>query len=147
NLAMIKLLKLMAAVSGMMFLGYCVYFDKKRRNDPDFRRKLHERRSRRPAVNSGPRDLSDKEMEKFFLEQMQRGQDLIVNGDIEGGVDHLISAIFVCNQPGKLIHVLQSTLPTEIFTMILIKMHAYESGQKRPAFQSHLGDEESISAV
>ncbi|KAH8293522.1 hypothetical protein KR054_001203, partial [Drosophila jambulina] len=147
NLAMIKYLKLMAAATGMMFVGYCVYFDNKRRSDPDFKRKLHERRNRRPAAKSVPRDLNDKDMEMYFLDQMQRGQRLIMNGDIEGGVDHLINAIFVCNQPEKLLQVLQSTLPTEIFTMMLIKMHAYESGQKRPGFPVVGAEEESINAI
>jgi mitochondrial import receptor subunit TOM20 len=27
---------------GLCFLGYCIYFDKKRRSDPDFKRKLRE---------------------------------------------------------------------------------------------------------
>ncbi|KAH8247552.1 hypothetical protein KR038_006152, partial [Drosophila bunnanda] len=147
NLAMINYMKLIAAVTGMTFLGYCVYFDRKRRSDPDFKRKLHERRSRRPAPKAGPGDLNEKDMEIYFLDQMQRGQGLIMNGDIEGGVDHLISAIFVCNQPDKLLHVLQSTLPTEIFAMMLIKMNAYECGQKRLAFPPVVADEESISAV
>ena len=36
---------IVAAVAGgvgLCFLGYCVYFDKKRRSDPDFKRKLRE---------------------------------------------------------------------------------------------------------
>lgn len=31
-----------AGVFGL-FVGYCVYFDKKRRNDPNFKQKLRER--------------------------------------------------------------------------------------------------------
>lgn len=31
-----------AAGAGLCFLGYCVYFDRKRRSDPDFKRKLRE---------------------------------------------------------------------------------------------------------
>ena len=30
------------AVCGALFIGYCVYFDKKRRNDPDYRKKVME---------------------------------------------------------------------------------------------------------
>ncbi|XP_020798599.1 mitochondrial import receptor subunit TOM20 homolog [Drosophila serrata] len=144
---MIKYMKIVAAVTGLVFLGYCVYFDKKRRSDPDFKRKLHERRSRRPAPKSGPGDLNEKDMEMFFLDQMQRGQSLINNGDIDAGLDHLIRAIFVCNQPAKLLQVLQSTLPPQIATMMLIKMEAYECGQKRLAIPHVVADEESISAV
>jgi import receptor subunit TOM20 len=34
-----------AAGAGICFLGYCIYFDKKRRSDPDFRQKLKESKS------------------------------------------------------------------------------------------------------
>ena len=33
-----------AGVAGAIFLGYCVYFDQKRRNDPNFKKKLREKR-------------------------------------------------------------------------------------------------------
>lgn len=33
-----------AGVCGTLFLGYCVYFDQKRHNDPNFRKKLRERK-------------------------------------------------------------------------------------------------------
>ena len=38
---------LCAGVAGALFIGYCVYFDKKRRSDPNFKRKLRERRSKK----------------------------------------------------------------------------------------------------
>jgi hypothetical protein len=31
------------AALGAAFIGYCIYFDQKRRSDPDFRKKLKER--------------------------------------------------------------------------------------------------------
>jgi len=33
------------AAAAAAFLGYCVYFDRKRRSDPDFRKKLKESKS------------------------------------------------------------------------------------------------------
>lgn len=32
-----------AGVCGALFVGYCIYFDKKRRSDPDFKNRLRER--------------------------------------------------------------------------------------------------------
>ena len=29
-----------AGLAGSLFLGYCVYFDKKRRRDPDYKKKV-----------------------------------------------------------------------------------------------------------
>lgn len=31
-----------AGVAGTLFLGYCIYFDKKRRSDPDYKKKVRE---------------------------------------------------------------------------------------------------------
>jgi len=31
-----------AGLCGSAFIGYCIYFDKKRRSDPDFKKKLRE---------------------------------------------------------------------------------------------------------
>ena len=33
---------IIAGVCGTFFLGYCIYFDKKRRSDPQFKQKLLE---------------------------------------------------------------------------------------------------------
>lgn len=33
-----------AGVAGTIFLGYCIYFDNKRRKDPDFKKKLRDRK-------------------------------------------------------------------------------------------------------
>lgn len=33
-----------AGVAGTLFLGYCIYFDKKRRSDPEYKKKVRERK-------------------------------------------------------------------------------------------------------
>ena len=35
-----------AAGAGICFIGYCIYFDHKRRHDPNFKEKLRERKCR-----------------------------------------------------------------------------------------------------
>ena len=35
-----RTLKIVAGIGAAAFLGYCIYFDKKRRSAPDFREKL-----------------------------------------------------------------------------------------------------------
>lgn len=32
-----------AGVAGALFIGYCIYFDQKRRSDPNFKKKLREK--------------------------------------------------------------------------------------------------------
>uniref|UniRef100_A0AAY4D0N9 Translocase of outer mitochondrial membrane 20 n=1 Tax=Denticeps clupeoides TaxID=299321 RepID=A0AAY4D0N9_9TELE len=109
-----------AGVCGALFIGYCIYFDRKRRSDPDFKRRLRERRK-----NQGGNlpDLKDAEaVQKFFLEEIQLGEELLAQGDYEKGVDHLTNAIAVCGQPQQLLQVLQQTLPPPVFQMLLTKL-------------------------
>ncbi|KAK5882160.1 hypothetical protein CesoFtcFv8_020774 [Champsocephalus esox] len=80
-----------AGVCGGLFVAYCIYFDRKRRSDPGFKEKLRERR-RKQNVSSDKSglarlpDLKDAEaVQKFFLEEIQLGEELLSQGDFEKG--------------------------------------------------------------
>ena len=47
-------ISLLAGVAGTLFLGYCIYFDRKRRSDPEFRKKLRESKLANPAARVSP---------------------------------------------------------------------------------------------
>ncbi|KAM9804234.1 translocase of outer mitochondrial membrane 20 [Neosynchiropus ocellatus] len=117
-----------AGVCGALFVAYCIYFDRKRRSDPLFKEKLRERRRKQKKSHEkpGPAKLPDLKdagaVEKFFLEEIQRGEELLSRGDFESGVDHLTNAIAVCGQPQQLLQVLQQTLPPPVFQMLLTKL-------------------------
>ncbi|XP_029010709.1 mitochondrial import receptor subunit TOM20 homolog B isoform X1 [Betta splendens] len=117
-----------AGVCGALLVGYCVYFDRKRRSDPDFKNRLRERRRKQKAAKQREGltklpDLKDAEaVQKFFLEEIQLGEELLAQGDYEKGVDHLTNAIAVCGQPQQLLQVLQQTLPPPVFQMLLTKL-------------------------
>ncbi|KAM8852088.1 translocase of outer mitochondrial membrane 20 [Synchiropus picturatus] len=119
---------IVAGVCGALFVAYCVYFDRKRRSDPLFKEKLRERRrkQKKSSEKPGPAKLPDLKdagaVEKFFLEEIQQGEELLSRGDFERGVDHLTNAIAVCGQPQQLLQVLQQTLPPPVFQMLLTKL-------------------------
>lgn len=118
-----------AAGAGIAFIGYCVYFDRKRRSDPDFKKKLRERRKKqrqasktKSGVSQIP-DLRDAEaMQKFFLQEVQLGEELLASGDISTGVEHLTNAVAVCGQPNQLLQVLQQTLPAQVFQLLIERL-------------------------
>jgi len=119
---------LAAGLCGALLVGYCIYFDRKRRSDPSFKNRLRERRRKqkvakdRAGMSKLP-DLKDAEaVQKFFLEEIQLGEELLAQGDYETGVDHLTNAIAVCGQPQQLLQVLQQTLPPPVFQMLLTKL-------------------------
>lgn len=119
---------LAAGVCGALLLGYCIYFDRKRRSDPNFRSKLRERRKKQKldqerAGQLKLPDLKDAEaVQKFFLEEIQLGEELLAQGDFEACVEHLSNAISVCGQPQQLLQVLQQTLPPPVFQMLLAQL-------------------------
>ena len=106
------------------FFRYCIYFDHKRRSAPDFKEKLKAKRKRAAQSKSGTNfnlpDLSDQEaVQKFFLQEIQHGEELLSQGDIENGVEHLSMAVAVCGQPHSLLGVLQQTLPQPVYALLL----------------------------
>lgn len=117
-------------------IGYCVYFDRKRRSDPDFKRRLKEKRKQggsgsKKGGSGGPSlpDFSDQEaVQRFFLQEVQLGEQLLAQGDIELGVEHLSLAVAVCGQPHALLGVLQQTLPPQIYQLLLQNL---DSAQKK----------------
>lgn len=99
-------------VAGALFVGYCIYFDHKRRIAKDFKKKLHEKRQERESrkVKKGKSkipDLTDHEaVQRYFLHEIQMGEALISQGDITNGVEHLANAVIVCGQPTQLLQVI-----------------------------------------
>ena len=79
-------LGVIAATAGAAFLGYCIYFDHKRRSAPDFKKKLREKRNKAKSSSSGkkagatslpdPRD--SQAMQKFFLNEVCASKQVIL---------------------------------------------------------------------
>lgn len=53
------------------------------------------------------------------------GETLIARGEFESGVEHLANAIVVCGQPARLLQVLQTSLPAQVFAMLILKMQEF----------------------
>jgi len=68
-------LPVLAGVAGTLFLSYCIYFDHKRRTDPEFKKKLRDKRRSRKKINKDGStalpDLKDHEaVQQFFLREV-----------------------------------------------------------------------------
>ncbi|XP_073917499.1 mitochondrial import receptor subunit TOM20 homolog [Castor canadensis] len=83
-----------------------------------FGRKKQKLAKERAGLSKLP-DLKDAEaVQKFFLEEIQLGEELLAQGEYEKGVDHLTNAIAECGQPQQLLQVFQQTLPLPVFQML-----------------------------
>uniref|UniRef100_A0A2I3H5F4 Mitochondrial import receptor subunit TOM20 homolog n=1 Tax=Nomascus leucogenys TaxID=61853 RepID=A0A2I3H5F4_NOMLE len=88
--------------------------------DPNFKNRKKQKLAKERAGLSKLPDLKDAEaVQKFFLEEIQLGEELLAQGEYEKGVDHLTNATAVCGQPQQLLQVLQQTLPPPVFQMLL----------------------------
>jgi len=121
---------LAAGLAATTIIGYCIYFDKKRRSDPNYKKKIRERRrnarQKGSTSSSAVPNLNDHEaIERYFLQEIQLGEALIGRGEFEEGVEHLANALVVCGQPTRLLQVLQSTLPAQVFAMLIMKMQEF----------------------
>lgn len=84
-----------------------------------------ERKKNRQARLVGTKipDLRTQEaVQKFFLSEVQLGEELLAQGDIDGAVEHLGSAIAVCGQPAHLLEIFQSTLPPQVFHVLVQRL-------------------------
>ncbi|XP_022090972.1 mitochondrial import receptor subunit TOM20 homolog [Acanthaster planci] len=125
-----------AGIAGTLFVGYCIYFDRKRRSDPQFRQKLKERREKQKSkqkqkdgssstMNMQLPNMADpQQVQQYFLTQVQRGEELLAQGDLDNGTECLCHAVSVCGQPAHLLEVLQRTLPLPVYNLLVEKLPA-----------------------
>jgi import receptor subunit TOM20 len=121
---MINKYTLAAIGFGAGFVAYCIYFDRKRRNDPNFRLMLKEKRLKESKHDNDQiyPDLSDDiGVQNFFVSEMQLGQQLLAEGDIENGTEHIAFAVLVSPDKEELLSFLRAQLPDLVFQAILQK--------------------------
>lgn len=100
--------------------GYCCYYlDRQRRNDLNLMKKRRERLWQRLMVDKRPGFLNQKPLQRYFTRELQLGEELISQGNLEDGVDHFSNAVMVCEQQEDLEEFFQHTLPSETFAMLV----------------------------
>ncbi|XP_030415097.1 TOMM20-like protein 1, partial [Gopherus evgoodei] len=118
------LLLLLAGACSLALLGYSVYFDRQRRNAPDFQRKLRQKR-RKEREKAKVHDVELCEMKnigrvrEFFLQEVKLGEHWLSTGEHKKSVEHLTNAISVGAQPHQLLQILHNTLPPQVFEMLV----------------------------
>ncbi|EEB08218.1 TOM complex subunit Tom20 [Schizosaccharomyces japonicus yFS275] len=132
------------SVVAALAVGYAFYFDYKRRNDPQFRKKLKRRYKKVQEVAESqklaeqklfeekvekalelvkitPLPSSAEEKELFFMQQVARGEQLFQkqpDGDnIESAVC-FYSALKVYPQPNELFSIYERTIPEPIMNLL-----------------------------
>uniref|UniRef100_A0A915PW82 Mitochondrial import receptor subunit TOM20 homolog n=1 Tax=Setaria digitata TaxID=48799 RepID=A0A915PW82_9BILA len=137
-----------AGIAAAAFIGYCIYFDHKRRSAPDYKQKIREQRraaAKKKQPTSLPNPHNATEMQAFFLQEVQLGEELLADGHIDDGIEHLCNAITLCGQPSQLIQIFQQTLPSEHFALLVQKLPEAKVRLMR-MFGDHVGPNERSRA-
>ncbi|CAH8459528.1 unnamed protein product [Schistosoma curassoni] len=126
-----------AAGAGIIFAGYCFYFDRKRRSHPDFWKNLRKKRMEQKALEAQKSStfplppINDQTgMQRFFLQQIQQGETALSMGSLDEGVNHFAIAVAVCGQPNQLLQVLQQSLSPTVFLRLIEVLPSVQSKYK-----------------
>ncbi|XP_058149347.1 TOMM20-like protein 1 isoform X2 [Dasypus novemcinctus] len=125
--ALLGLLAALAACGAVAFLGYCFYFDRKRRGDPAFKRRLRAKR-RRAELTAEDRcaqlwdPAKNEKLQELLLQEVQMGELWLSRGQHRKGVEHLSNALLLCGEPQELLKIFKHTLPPKVFEMLLHKI-------------------------
>lgn len=125
SLAVISKTAISTAV--LCFMGYCFYFDRKRRSDPNFKLKLRIKRQRarvqEQTTNAAIPTISDvtdqQDMPKLFMGEVELAKFYLNQGNVESGVEHLAYAVIISK---GFPNVLYRTLPDHVFKLLIEKL-------------------------
>ncbi|EGD77045.1 hypothetical protein PTSG_07386 [Salpingoeca rosetta] len=122
-------------------VGYCIYFDQKRRSAPDFREKLAEKRrlqkkreeeERKAQVQAdgspAPETLRDQRaLKQYFVDTMAAGQEAMQQGEFDKAAQCFVNALRVYQDPAALLQVLKQTVPPELFMQVVQQLQALQA--------------------
>nr|CAD2202898.1 unnamed protein product [Meloidogyne enterolobii]CAD2207955.1 unnamed protein product [Meloidogyne enterolobii] len=122
---------------GVAFIGYAIYFDRKRRLDPCYKQKIRQNRKRKQeALNSNvfsadfPDPKNPLESEEFFLKSITLGEELLQAGNIGQGIFHLSNAVVTCRQSTELMTIFRQSIPAEHYLLLSKSIPAARERQK-----------------
>lgn len=115
-----------ALASLASFVGYCIYFDSKRRRDPEYRRNVHNRREYLRQLSRSQNDMYlssiKSEVIKYFLQNVYLGERHAKRNDWHRAVRCFANAIMICADPSILLVKLQKVMPKELYDQIMIRV-------------------------
>lgn len=125
-------------VVSSLFIGYCVYFDRKRRSDPDYKKKVLARRRAATRKSEKMIDLRDpKAREEFLTSEKMMANQKLMEGNIEEAIGHLINLVQFSANPNATLLSLQQVLPPPIFNLLI---HALKTLQQSAGPSSAKGE-------
>ncbi|KAI8970522.1 MAS20 protein import receptor-domain-containing protein [Pilobolus umbonatus] len=155
------------AVVAAFGIGYIVYFDYKRRNDPVFKKELKRERKRKAkqekktveeqahtveelinsileTVDKEEFPISPEEKEKYFIDHIGVGESLCAKGEpfYNESIIYFYKALKIYPAPLELVMIFQKTLPEKVFR-IVVNIMAIEQQRRQNAFYEEFPPKET----
>ncbi|BES93628.1 Mitochondrial import receptor subunit tom20 [Nesidiocoris tenuis] len=109
-------------------VAYCIYFDQKRRRDPEFKKKLTQKRVTSALSRDDSKvqvlNLQDQEVvQDFVFQNFQQGQQLLRMNKIDEGIHCMATALAICGQQDMLLQMVRPAFPPVIYNMLCEKVN------------------------
>ncbi|KAL7742570.1 hypothetical protein ACLKA6_007546 [Drosophila palustris] len=117
---------LVTGLATLAIVGYCIYFDQKRRKDPHYKRRIYERREfdrrlKLPEIDENMSELNV-EVVEYFLHRVYLGETYFRRNDWNRAVHNFANAIMICANPTIFLHKLHRVMPKEFYDLIMTRV-------------------------
>ncbi|XP_023162930.1 mitochondrial import receptor subunit TOM20 homolog B-like [Drosophila hydei] len=109
-------------LAALALVSYCIYFDHKRRRDPQYKRRVHERRQRELSQCALRKPPLNAEVVEYFLRHVYLGETCVRSKDWDRAVHYFANAIMICADPHILLCKLKVAVPIELYDKIIAKV-------------------------
>lgn len=72
-------------------------------------------------------------VQKFFMNEISLGEQLLGLGEVENGIEHLANAVAVTAHKENIINILRSSLPDPVFKLLLEKLPEVSQVRYKPS--------------
>ncbi|CDW55350.1 mitochondrial import receptor subunit TOM20 [Trichuris trichiura] len=111
-------------MAGLLFICYCIYFDRKRRSHPDFKEKLRKKRALERKKWEDAKKITFpfpptmESVNRFFMKQIASSDELYNYGDVDGAARCLASALVASGQSPECLNFLRGNMPPDLFVAL-----------------------------
>ena len=126
-----------AGLGTITFIGYFIALRRKYWSNNKKEKRNNVDKIDNNGLTSQEVDFTDHEaVQRFFLQEVQMGEELLNTGNIHGGVHHLSLAVAMCDKPLSLLSILQRTLPAKIYQLLLPNLENAQKNIRKHAMAS-----------
>ncbi|XP_062141550.1 mitochondrial import receptor subunit TOM20 homolog B-like [Drosophila sulfurigaster albostrigata] len=117
---------ILIGLATLAIVGYCIYFDSKRRKHPLYKRRLYERRQFERLLKVPQTEHScsplNAEVVEYFLQRVYLGETYFRRNDWNRAVHNFSNAIMICADPHIFLCKLRRIIPKELYEQIMARV-------------------------